>query len=468
MTAGEEEDEKSKRTEMTVLSWWPRDYSCEWMAIGISQRKFRAFLEFRNVVLPRMADENKDDDGDDDMMEEMIVSIPNNNDDDAAAAAAVGIKTDTSYNNNNNGVQVLSWEESVALRRKFCDLWKAQRLVTTDTRWVKERQRRDTSSTSTFIKQGSFEEKLLFQIERFEEIVRFDKDNQSLLTWLQENYGHQETLQLQPDQLYALSADQQKQVLQQFMDWFRATFPYYYDRCFHCNASHKEDPDKQATPQTTYVGQVYPSPEELQRGKASRVELYQCHQCHDCWQFPRFNAPWSIIQTKRGRCGEYSILLYRMFRDLGHANTLRYVVDWADHVWIEVARSRHLPTPPSPDDDKDEPQQQQQQDCDMYDWIHLDPCEAAVDNPLLYQSWGKKATYVMALYAPSTNGNDENDHNHKTSPLVEDVTHRYTSDSLDVIGQRRHDQDGETEETIHQAIEFCNALLQSKLEFMDG
>lgn len=30
-------------------------------------------------------------------------------------------------------------------------------------------------------------------------------------------------------------------------------------------------------------------------------------------------------------------------------------------------------------------------------WVHLDPCEAAVDEPLLYQSWGKNQTYILAF-----------------------------------------------------------------------
>lgn len=53
-------------------------------------------------------------------------------------------------------------------------------------------------------------------------------------------------------------------------------------------------------------------------------------------------------------------------------------------------------------------------------WIHLDPCEAAVDEPLLYQSWGKNQTYILAF----------------TREEVQDVTHVYTSD-FEAAKQRR-------------------------------
>lgn len=66
-----------------------------------------------------------------------------------------------------------------------------------------------------------------------------------------------------------------------------------------------------------------------------------------------------------------------------------------DHVWVEV----ELPG---------------------RGWIHLDPCEAAVDEPLLYQSWGKNQTYILAF----------------TREEVEDVTHVYTSD-FEAAQQRR-------------------------------
>ena len=44
--------------------------------------------------------------------------------------------------------------------------------------------------------------------------------------------------------------------------------------------------------------------------------------------------------------------------------------------------------------------------------MHLDPCEAAVDEPLIYQGWGKNQTYLLAF----------------TDDDVLDVTATYTTD----------------------------------------
>lgn len=79
----------------------------------------------------------------------------------------------------------------------------------------------------------------------------------------------------------------------------------------------------------------------------------------------------------------------------------RYVLDWTDHVWCEIYS-------------KSEKR-----------WLHIDPCEACLDKPLIYEhGWGKKLTYVIAF------SNQE----------IVDVTWRYSSKHQEVL-QRRQECD---------------------------
>eukprot|EP00614_Pseudopedinella_elastica_P024455 CAMPEP_0172635108 /NCGR_PEP_ID=MMETSP1068-20121228/197659_1 /TAXON_ID=35684 /ORGANISM="Pseudopedinella elastica, Strain CCMP716" /LENGTH=109 /DNA_ID=CAMNT_0013447219 /DNA_START=123 /DNA_END=452 /DNA_ORIENTATION=+ len=85
-----------------------------------------------------------------------------------------------------------------------------------------------------------------------------------------------------------------------------------------------------------------------------------------------------------------------IFESLGYK--ARWIVDWADHLWVEVLVAGK--------------------------WVHCDPCEASVNEPLLYQGWGKNQTYIIAF------GRDH----------IEDVTGAYTSD-LAAARNRRDDSD---------------------------
>ena len=137
----------------------------------------------------------------------------------------------------------------------------------------------------------------------------------------------------------------------------------------------------------TFLGYVYSTPEDIV-GRSSITELYRCHKCKHYTRFPRYNAASSIVKYKRGRCGEYSILLYRILRDLGH-NT-RWVVDWSDHVWVEcwfgdceelpVFAGRAASSSPSYSNitDREESRKPQAFSVPCGRWVPLDPCEAAV------------------------------------------------------------------------------------------
>ena len=58
-------------------------------------------------------------------------------------------------------------------------------------------------------------------------------------------------------------------------------------------------------------------------------------------------------------------------------------MNWANHVWADVWLGNGVPG-------SSEKGRQ----------VHLDPCEAAVDNPLLYESWGMNQTYIAAFHDP--------------------------------------------------------------------
>jgi hypothetical protein len=304
-----------------------------------------------------------------------------------------------------------------------------------------------------------------------------DSDESMLMDWLRSSYGKDLTEQLRAGNLGLLEETEQLGHLKHFLEWFRSQFPYYYDRCGTCGASMKEDnarhpplvnhrdsvndvdsgdDQEEQDEHQTFVGYIYPDEVELQ-GKASRTEMYHCHKCESFTRFPRYNSVTHVIENHRGRCGEYSMLLYRMLRALDHE--ARWVVDWADHVWAEVALGgggggKQGGTSLSSTARR---------------WVHLDPCEAAVDENFIYQGWGKKQTYILGFYAPpqrgAGTGTDDTDTDigsssdpldlfdtTLTTPIIEDITATYTTDSWDDICKRRDESEDEIRASMAKAI----------------
>lgn len=173
-------------------------------------------------------------------------------------------------------------------------------------------------------------------------------------------------------------------LLIELLGWYKKSFFKWVDSppCIHCGGS------------THHVGSVPPTPAEITWG-GSRVENHQCDSCKGFTRFPRYNHPGKLLETRRGRCGEWANCFTLCCRAIGFE--ARYVLDWTDHVWTEVysdAQKR---------------------------WLHCDPCENVCDKPLLYEEgWGKKLTYVIAF----------------SKDDVQDVTWRYSAKHLEVLARR--------------------------------
>ncbi|KAI9136585.1 hypothetical protein BKA69DRAFT_1128961 [Paraphysoderma sedebokerense] len=103
-----------------------------------------------------------------------------------------------------------------------------------------------------------------------------------------------------------------------------------------------------------------------------RVEMYNCPNCYQQTVFYRYNDPGKLLETRRGRCGEWANCFTLCCKAVGLK--ARYVLDFTDHVWTEVYSDK------------------------LSRWVHCDPCENAFDAPLMYDlGWGKKLTYIFAF-----------------------------------------------------------------------
>uniref|UniRef100_A0A183BL70 Peptide-N(4)-(N-acetyl-beta-glucosaminyl)asparagine amidase n=1 Tax=Globodera pallida TaxID=36090 RepID=A0A183BL70_GLOPA len=165
--------------------------------------------------------------------------------------------------------------------------------------------------------------------------------------------------------------------------WFHGFFCWVNQaKCEKCGIDGKSD------------GHGDPTGEERQHG-ADRVELFRCEKCGDQIRFPRYNDPAKLLETRKGRCGEYANCFTLCCRAIGLQT--RWISDNLDHVWVEVFSGQ------------------------LQRWLHCDPCENVIDTPLMYdKGWGKKHAYVFAVAI---------DH-------VQDVTWRYHFDHRAVMNRR--------------------------------
>ena len=163
-----------------------------------------------------------------------------------------------------------------------------------------------------------------------------------------------------------------------------------------------------------------PITEEEREGQANRVEVYVCKACAAITTFPRYCSVRKLLETRKGRCGEYANLFGLYCRAAGFET--RYVMDWTDHVWVEVLVGD--------------------------EWIMADSCEGIINRPSMYESgWGKKLNCIVGI----------------SVDMVADVTPRYTRFFFDKDFQDRRRSIISSEAAGERIIAQVNATLHQGL-----
>eukprot|EP00164_Ancoracysta_twista_P002804 GFYU01003729.1.p1 GENE.GFYU01003729.1~~GFYU01003729.1.p1 ORF type:complete len:1078 (-),score=216.65 GFYU01003729.1:197-3391(-) len=187
------------------------------------------------------------------------------------------------------------------------------------------------------------------------------------------------------------------QVLKELLYWFKNEF-FSWVNNLPCECCGSTD--------TKAAGGTEPNEEERQH-LAGIVELHACNACGWSTRFPRYNSAAKLLETKRGRCGEWAQAFTLCCRSLGYE--ARLCEDWTDHIWTECWSE------------------------EKQKWLHLDSCEQAFDEPLMYESgWGKSLNYIVSF----------------SSEEVIDVTKRYTRKWGEVMTRRTMCSEGWLQQVV--------------------
>lgn len=157
------------------------------------------------------------------------------------------------------------------------------------------------------------------------------------------------------------------QIVKEILKWYKEEFFTWVNK-LECPKCGNNDQNK-----INGIGGCKPFKQEHFIGKASIVEMYQCINCGNKYEFPRYNDIITLLDTRKGRCGEWNNCFIAILRSLDI--NVRYIWNAEDHVWCEYYSNKQKR------------------------WIHLDSCENSYDQPLLYNAgWNKKMSYVFAIH----------------------------------------------------------------------
>jgi hypothetical protein len=204
--------------------------------------------------------------------------------------------------------------------------------------------------------------------------------------------------------------------LKALVKWFKRSF---FKWCNQPGCTTPSCDQNGKPPESLGMGQA--TDEERNVHWASRVEIYRCTKCQTILRFPRINNPRSLLETRRGRCGEWANCFGLICRSL--SLDTRWVIDYTDHVWVEVWIDS------------------------LGRFVHIDPCEMALDTPLLYEAgWNKKLSFLFSFsrYGAS------------------DSTPRYSRKLNDKNSEMRERRGEVTERLVLELVKRTDAQLESQ------
>jgi hypothetical protein len=130
--------------------------------------------------------------------------------------------------------------------------------------------------------------------------------------------AQEEALALLPADLLALAYPDEGErdhdaLLTGLLAWFKTFFKWVGQDglcCSNCSSVN-----------TKVVGGTLPLAEE-KLYRAQSVEVFSCSDCHLQTRFPRYNNARKLLQTRRGRCGEYAQTFCLFLAALGYETRL--------------------------------------------------------------------------------------------------------------------------------------------------